>query len=101
MDTLHGGTIGWDRRNWTIAAKSASSVTFKHVDDALEDGVGYRESLAIIFERAFDLLLEAAHALKGYACVLREVKIGLRGNMTLKVDNARSEISRTRLPELA
>ncbi|KAH8101646.1 galactose mutarotase-like protein [Phellopilus nigrolimitatus] len=32
LDTLHGGTVGWDRRNWTITAKSATSVTYKHLD---------------------------------------------------------------------
>ncbi|TEB31056.1 galactose mutarotase-like protein [Coprinellus micaceus] len=30
--TLHGGIYGWDRRNWTIVAKSPTSVTYKHVD---------------------------------------------------------------------
>jgi len=36
QDTLHGGLYGWDRRNWTIVAKSATSVTFKHLDAADE-----------------------------------------------------------------
>ncbi|KAF7363258.1 Galactose mutarotase-like protein [Mycena venus] len=36
VSTLHGGTIGWDRRNWTIVFKSDTSVTYKHVDTADE-----------------------------------------------------------------
>ncbi|KAJ7260103.1 galactose mutarotase-like protein [Mycena rebaudengoi] len=35
-DTLHGGIFGWDRRNWTIVAKTATSVTYKHFDPADE-----------------------------------------------------------------
>ncbi|KAF8517676.1 galactose mutarotase-like protein, partial [Hysterangium stoloniferum] len=34
--TLHGGTIGWDRRNWTVVSQSKTSVTFAHVDPADE-----------------------------------------------------------------
>ncbi|TFK98452.1 galactose-1-epimerase [Pterulicium gracile] len=34
--TLHGGIIGWDRRNWTISEKKPSSVTYKHIDDGDE-----------------------------------------------------------------
>lgn len=34
--TLHGGLIGWDRRNWTLVAKTRTSVTYKHVDEADE-----------------------------------------------------------------
>ncbi|KZT19276.1 galactose mutarotase-like protein [Neolentinus lepideus HHB14362 ss-1] len=33
-DTLHGGTDGFDRRTWTIAKKSQSSVTFTLLDPA-------------------------------------------------------------------
>jgi len=36
VSTLHGGTIGWDRRNWTIVLKSDTSVTYKHIDTADE-----------------------------------------------------------------
>ncbi|KAL0957961.1 hypothetical protein HGRIS_000142 [Hohenbuehelia grisea] len=36
LDTLHGGTVGWDRRNWTIVQRTRSSVTYKHVDTADE-----------------------------------------------------------------
>ncbi|KAG9124341.1 hypothetical protein FRC07_011978 [Ceratobasidium sp. 392] len=32
QDTLHGGKIGWDRRNWTFAGSTSSSVAFKHLD---------------------------------------------------------------------
>ncbi|KAF8198532.1 galactose mutarotase-like protein [Pholiota molesta] len=34
--TLHGGILGWDRRHWTIVAKTPTSVTYKHVDKADE-----------------------------------------------------------------
>jgi hypothetical protein len=30
QSTLHGGRIGWDRRNWTIVLKSDTSVTYKY-----------------------------------------------------------------------
>ena len=33
---LHGGTVGWDRRNWTIVAKGPTSVTYQHIDLAEE-----------------------------------------------------------------
>ncbi|KAH8801236.1 galactose mutarotase-like protein [Flagelloscypha sp. PMI_526] len=36
QDTLHGGILGWDRRNWTIVAKTPTSVTYKHIDPADE-----------------------------------------------------------------
>ena len=36
QDTLHGGIYGWDRRNWTIVAKSKTSVTYHHLDAADE-----------------------------------------------------------------
>ncbi|RDB17475.1 hypothetical protein Hypma_001600 [Hypsizygus marmoreus] len=34
--TLHGGIYGWDRRNWTLVAKTPTSVTYKHIDAADE-----------------------------------------------------------------
>ncbi|KEP51841.1 aldose 1-epimerase [Rhizoctonia solani 123E] len=34
--TLHGGAIGWDRRNWTLVNSSPSSLTFQHLDPADE-----------------------------------------------------------------
>ncbi|KAA1469974.1 galactose mutarotase-like protein [Dentipellis sp. KUC8613] len=40
-NTLHGGTIGWDRRNWTIVDKNATSVTYHHLDTADEGFPGY------------------------------------------------------------
>ncbi|KAL9113707.1 MAG: hypothetical protein Q9227_002152 [Pyrenula ochraceoflavens] len=35
-DTLHGGTVGYDQRNWTVTAKTADSITFTLLDDAFE-----------------------------------------------------------------
>ncbi|KAJ6557985.1 galactose mutarotase-like protein [Mycena capillaripes] len=35
QDSLHGG-FGWDRRNWTVAETSPTSVTYRHVDPADE-----------------------------------------------------------------
>lgn len=35
-NTLHGGIVGWDRRNWTIVAKNQTSVTYHHLDAADE-----------------------------------------------------------------
>jgi aldose 1-epimerase len=34
--TLHGGTVGYDQRNWTVAASTPSSVTFTLYDAASE-----------------------------------------------------------------
>lgn len=31
-DTLHGGTVGFDRRNWTVAQHTSDSVTFTYLD---------------------------------------------------------------------
>ncbi|KAF8603117.1 galactose mutarotase-like protein [Ceratobasidium sp. AG-I] len=36
QNTLHGGEIGWDRRNWTFAGATANSVSFIHFDPADE-----------------------------------------------------------------
>ena len=35
-DTLHGGTVGYDQRNWTVTAKTDTSITFTLLDDAFE-----------------------------------------------------------------
>jgi aldose 1-epimerase len=35
-DTLHGGTVGYDQRNWTVIASSQSSITFQLLDEAYE-----------------------------------------------------------------
>lgn len=37
-DTLHGGTDGYDRRTWTVARKSSSSVTFTLIDPDGDQG---------------------------------------------------------------
>ncbi|RAH72866.1 aldose epimerase family protein [Aspergillus aculeatinus CBS 121060] len=39
-DTLHGGPLGYDGRNWTVTAYSNSSITFTLVDRAFEDFPG-------------------------------------------------------------
>lgn len=36
LDTLHGGFIGYDMRNWTVTAHSSSSVTFSLLDKGFE-----------------------------------------------------------------
>ena len=36
LTTLHGGTVGYDQRNWTVVASSNDSITFGFLDDALE-----------------------------------------------------------------
>jgi len=35
-DTLHGGRIGYDQRNWTVTSQSDTSITFTLFDDAFE-----------------------------------------------------------------
>lgn len=35
-DSLHGGTIGYDQRNWTIVAANETAITFSLFDDAFE-----------------------------------------------------------------
>ena len=35
-DTLHGGTVGYDQRNWTVVSSNASSVTFSLFDYGYE-----------------------------------------------------------------
>ncbi|PYH40143.1 aldose epimerase family protein [Aspergillus saccharolyticus JOP 1030-1] len=39
-DTLHGGPLGYDGRNWTVTAYSNSSITFTLVDRAFENFPG-------------------------------------------------------------
>lgn len=36
LDTLHGGDIGYDQRNWTVTAQTNSSITFSFYDKALQ-----------------------------------------------------------------
>lgn len=36
LDTLHGGTVGYDQRNWTVTSYTNESITFTFLDDALE-----------------------------------------------------------------
>ncbi|KAI4123602.1 MAG: hypothetical protein LQ338_005194 [Usnochroma carphineum] len=35
-DTLHGGKIGYDQRNWTVVSANTTSVTFSLLDQAFE-----------------------------------------------------------------
>ena len=45
-DTLHGGKVGYDQRNWTVVSHSDDSVTFSFLDDALQGfpGTVYTEA---------------------------------------------------------
>ncbi|MCJ1244798.1 hypothetical protein MMC30_001998 [Trapelia coarctata] len=35
-DTLHGGFVGYDQRNWTVVSANATSITFSLLDEAFE-----------------------------------------------------------------
>ncbi|KIY03596.1 uncharacterized protein Z520_00287 [Fonsecaea multimorphosa CBS 102226] len=35
-DTLHGGVVGYDQRNWTVVASSSSSITFSLLDTGFQ-----------------------------------------------------------------
>lgn len=35
-DTLHGGTVGYDQRNWTVVTASESSITFSLLDTGFQ-----------------------------------------------------------------
>lgn len=36
QDSLHGGEIGYDQRNWTIVSNNKTSITFMLEDDDFE-----------------------------------------------------------------
>ena len=36
VDTLHGGTVGYDQRNWTVVEANSSSITFSLLDQGFE-----------------------------------------------------------------
>ena len=38
--TLHGGTVGYDQRNWTVVSHTADSITFMLYDQAFESFPG-------------------------------------------------------------
>ncbi|KAF7190507.1 putative aldose 1-epimerase [Pseudocercospora fuligena] len=38
LDTLHGGSDGWDYRNWTVVAHTTDSITFSLVDPDGKEG---------------------------------------------------------------
>ncbi|KAK1082750.1 hypothetical protein LTR48_006780 [Friedmanniomyces endolithicus] len=40
-DTLHGGSNGWDYRNWTVEAHTTDSITFSLVDPDGSLGMGF------------------------------------------------------------
>ncbi|KAJ5692905.1 hypothetical protein N7462_002328 [Penicillium macrosclerotiorum] len=40
LDTLHGGPVGYDMRNWTVTSHSSSSITFTLLDQGLENFPG-------------------------------------------------------------
>ncbi|MCJ1409018.1 hypothetical protein MMC19_003095 [Ptychographa xylographoides] len=35
-DTLHGGTVGYDQRNWTVVSYNSTTITFSFLDQAFE-----------------------------------------------------------------
>ncbi|GAM39692.1 hypothetical protein TCE0_034r11443 [Talaromyces pinophilus] len=39
-DTLHGGTVGYDQRNWTVTAATNDSITFSLLDPGYENFPG-------------------------------------------------------------
>lgn len=39
-DTLHGGFVGYDMRNWTVTAHTPSSITFSLLDEGFENFPG-------------------------------------------------------------
>jgi aldose 1-epimerase len=38
INTLHGGSVGYDQQNWTVTASSSSSVTFSLLDPSGDQG---------------------------------------------------------------
>ncbi|KAI9717836.1 MAG: hypothetical protein M1828_007075 [Chrysothrix sp. TS-e1954] len=36
LDTLHGGNVGYDQRNWTVVAQTSNSITFSLYDAAFQ-----------------------------------------------------------------
>ena len=36
LNTLHGGKVGYDQRNWTVVASNDTSVTFSLLDQGFE-----------------------------------------------------------------
>jgi aldose 1-epimerase len=40
VDTLHGGFIGYDMRNWTVTAHTQSTITFSLLDEGFENFPG-------------------------------------------------------------
>jgi aldose 1-epimerase len=40
LDTLHGGSVGYDMRNWTVTSHTDSSVTFTLLDQGFENFPG-------------------------------------------------------------
>ncbi|KAH7931243.1 galactose mutarotase-like protein [Leucogyrophana mollusca] len=49
-DTLHGGLIGYDRRNWTVAAQTSNSVTFNLTDPDGDQGFPGAVQTSITYE---------------------------------------------------
>ncbi|KAK5110548.1 hypothetical protein LTR62_005740 [Meristemomyces frigidus] len=41
LDTLHGGSNGWDYRNWTVVAHTTDSITFSLIDPDGSLGMGF------------------------------------------------------------
>ncbi|KAH8111265.1 galactose mutarotase-like protein [Phellopilus nigrolimitatus] len=62
LDTLQGGIYGWDRHNWTITAKTATSVTYKHIDAANEGFPGNVTAFATHSVESGGVLKTTVHA---------------------------------------
>lgn len=54
-DTLHGGTVGYDQRNWTVASHNDSSISFMLLDTAFEGFPG-----TVLTTASFSVSVEAS-----------------------------------------
>lgn len=61
-NTLHGGLYGWDRRSWTIIAKTDTSVTYYHLDKGDE---GFPGNVFAYVRSLPSLLLQSTAAFMG------------------------------------
>jgi len=75
-DTLHGGFIGFDRRNWTMAEQSSDSVTFTLVDKSGTQGFPGNMLTAV----TYTLGPKSTWSIKIYATADHETPILLSGH---------------------